>query len=76
MAHAKPDPELAVAVRRAREECGLTREALAFHAGITNGALARIELAQSSPSWGTVKCVAAALGLSVGELAESAGSSS
>ena len=44
-----------------REERGLTREAVAFHAGVTSGSLARIELAQSAPAWFTVLQVARAM---------------
>jgi len=66
----KPDPALASALRRLREDRDLTREALAFHAGLTTGSLARIELGQSSPSWDTVRKVAKALGISLTELAK------
>jgi transcriptional regulator with XRE-family HTH domain len=66
---AQPDDAFAAVVRSVREEQGITREALAFRAGITNGALARIELAQSCPSWDTVKRIASALGVPIGELA-------
>jgi transcriptional regulator with XRE-family HTH domain len=65
----KPDPALASALRRLREDRDLTREALAFHAGLTTGSLARIELGQSSPSWDTVRKVVKALGVSLVELA-------
>jgi transcriptional regulator with XRE-family HTH domain len=65
----KPDPALASALRRLREDRALTREALAFHAGLTTGSLARIELAQSSPGWDTIRRVAKALGVSLAELA-------
>jgi transcriptional regulator with XRE-family HTH domain len=65
----KPDPALAAAVRGLREASGLTREALAFHAGITIGSLARIELAQASPGWDTVRRIAGALDVSISRLA-------
>ena len=65
----KPDPALASALRRFREDRSLTREALAFHAGLTTGSLARIELAQSTPGWDTVRRVAKALDISLVELA-------
>ena len=61
----KPDPALASALRRLREDRDLTREALAFHAGLTTGSLARIELGQSSPGWDTIRRVAKALGISL-----------
>jgi transcriptional regulator with XRE-family HTH domain len=65
----KPDPALAAAVRGLREDSGLTREALAFRAGITIGSLARIELAQATPGWDTVRRVAGALDVSISGLA-------
>jgi transcriptional regulator with XRE-family HTH domain len=69
MPHAKPDAALSAVVRRLREHSGVTREALAFEAGVTVGALARIELAQASPSWDTFTRIARALGLSITRLA-------
>jgi transcriptional regulator with XRE-family HTH domain len=66
----KPDPALASALRRLREDRGLTREALAFHAGLTTGSLARIELGQSSPGWDTIRKVAKALEISLVDLAK------
>jgi transcriptional regulator with XRE-family HTH domain len=66
----KPDPALASALRRLREDRGLTREALAFHAGLTTGSLARIELGQSSPGWDTTRKVAKALEISLVDLAK------
>jgi transcriptional regulator with XRE-family HTH domain len=65
----KPDPALAAAVRGLRENSGLTREALAYNAGITIGSLARIELAQASPGWDTVRRIAGALDVSISRLA-------
>ena len=69
MPHAKPDPALSATVRTLREDRGLTREAMAFHAGITTGSLAHIELAQACPSWETFRRLASALGLSTSRLA-------
>jgi transcriptional regulator with XRE-family HTH domain len=63
-----PDAALAAAVRRLREERGMTREALAFSAGITTGSLARIELGRSSPGWDTVRSIARALDISLVDL--------
>jgi transcriptional regulator with XRE-family HTH domain len=65
----KPDLALSFAVRALRQERGLTREAMAHEAGLTCGTLARIELGQSSPSWGSVRRIAAALGLPLTGLA-------
>jgi transcriptional regulator with XRE-family HTH domain len=51
-----------------REERGISREALAFRAGITTGALARIELARAVPGWETVRGLAMALDIGMVEL--------
>jgi transcriptional regulator with XRE-family HTH domain len=64
-----PDPSLAAALRKLREDHGYTREALAFHAGLTTGSLARIELAQSSPGWDTVRRIIKALDVPLSGLA-------
>ena len=63
-----PDAVLATTLRRMREERGISRETLAFSAGITTGALARIELAQAVPGWETVRGLAMALDISMVEL--------
>lgn len=68
MPHSKPDRVLSATVRRLREKSGITREALAMEAGVTVGVLARIELAQASPSWDTFKRLAGALDLSISQL--------
>ncbi len=65
----KPDPALATALRTLRENGGLTREALAFRAGITIGSLARIELGQATPGWDTIRRIAGALEVSISRLA-------
>jgi transcriptional regulator with XRE-family HTH domain len=65
-----PDPALARTVRHLREQRGITREALAFRTGVTTGTLARIELAQSVPSWDTVRLLANALEISLAEFGE------
>jgi hypothetical protein len=54
-----PDPALAVVLKRLREDRGLTQEALAFKSGVSISSLGRIE---------TVRQLAAALGVSMGEL--------
>lgn len=60
---------LAAALRRLREARGLTQEALAHEAGVTVGTLSKIELGQASPAWSTVMRIAAALDVSLVELA-------
>lgn len=63
-----PDPALAAALRRLREDRSMAQEALAFRSGISTGAIARIELGQASPAWVTVRRIADALGVSLVEL--------
>jgi transcriptional regulator with XRE-family HTH domain len=65
-----PDPALAAVVRKLRSERGLAMEALAARAGVTLNTISRLELAQSDPSWSTVRQVAAALGVSLAEFGE------
>jgi transcriptional regulator with XRE-family HTH domain len=60
---------LSATVRALREKRGLTREALAFHVGVTNGTLAQIELGNTGTSWSNVRRIARALDLSIGGLA-------
>jgi transcriptional regulator with XRE-family HTH domain len=69
MGHAQPDPILGAVLRGRREARNLTREATAYHAGLTTGALARIEYGDAAPAFATVRCVACALGMSLSELA-------
>ena len=63
------DQSLARTLRRLRHERGSTQEDLAHHAGLTVGALARIERGQANPSWTTVKRIIDALEVSLAELA-------
>ncbi len=70
MLYPKPDPVLATTVRWLREQRGVTREALAARAGITTGALARIELERASPRWTTLRIVARALDLRTDQLVD------
>ena len=62
-----PDHALAAALRRLREERGLAQEALAFRSGVSTGAIARIELGQSSPAWVTVRALTEALDVTLAE---------
>jgi transcriptional regulator with XRE-family HTH domain len=66
----QPDPALAALLKRLREEREITQEQLAFDAGITSSALSRIERGLNSPRWPTLRRIAAALGVSVGELVD------
>jgi transcriptional regulator with XRE-family HTH domain len=62
------DPELAAVLRQMREERGITREVLAYRAGVTVSGLARIEQGKVAPGWGTVRRLAQGLGVSMVEL--------
>jgi transcriptional regulator with XRE-family HTH domain len=63
------DPELARALRAARERQGRSQEALAHDAGVTVATLARIERAAANPTWRTVRQIVDALGITLTELA-------
>jgi transcriptional regulator with XRE-family HTH domain len=65
----RPQPALGRAIRRLREEKGLTQEAVAHDAGITTATLGVIERGLSNPTWATVKATAKALGISMIEIA-------
>ena len=62
------DAALAAVLRRLREVHGLSQEALAQRAGVALNTYSRIERGQASPTWPTVRALAAALGMSMGEL--------
>lgn len=68
----EPQPALGKAIRQLRETRGTTQEALSYEAGVTTGTLSLIERGQSNPAWGTVKAIAKALNVSMGELARQA----
>jgi XRE family transcriptional regulator, regulator of sulfur utilization len=65
----QPQPALGKAIRQLREQRGVSQEALAYEAGVTSGTLSLIERGLSNPTWGTVKGIAAALDVSIAELA-------
>jgi transcriptional regulator with XRE-family HTH domain len=62
-------PSLGVAIRRLREERGITQEDLAHDAGVTTGTLSKLERGESNPGWSTVERIAGALDVSLVELA-------
>jgi transcriptional regulator with XRE-family HTH domain len=65
----RPDPSLAVILKRLREEREITQEQLASDAGITSSALSRIERGLNNPRWTTLKRIAKALEISLVDLA-------
>jgi transcriptional regulator with XRE-family HTH domain len=66
----QPQPALGKTIRQLRERENLTQEVVAHDAGITTATLGVIERGLSNPTWATVKRIAAALGVSIGELAK------
>lgn len=59
---------LAMTIKRLRKHRGLTQQALAVRAGLTLGYIARLEIGMHDPRLGTLRKLAKALGVSVGEL--------
>ncbi|HVQ58782.1 MAG TPA: helix-turn-helix transcriptional regulator [Solirubrobacterales bacterium] len=66
----RSQPALGKAVRQLRERRDLTQEALAEKAGITVRSLSQIETGNANPTWATVRDIAAALGVSISQLAK------
>jgi transcriptional regulator with XRE-family HTH domain len=64
----RADQHLAEVLRALRERDGRSQEALAHDAGLTVAAMARVERGQTNPTWTTVSRLAAALGVSLGDL--------
>jgi transcriptional regulator with XRE-family HTH domain len=58
------------AIRELRRKRNETQESLAPRAGITPKTLSLIERGEANPTWGTVRGIADALGVSMGELAK------
>lgn len=69
-APATPDPALAKALLSLRRERRETQEDLAHAAGLTVTAYARIERGAANPTWTTVRRIATALDLTIGELGQ------
>jgi transcriptional regulator with XRE-family HTH domain len=66
----RPQPALGEAIRQLRQKRGVTQKALGSDAGITGRTLSLIERGHANPTWATVRDIAAALGVSVAELAK------
>lgn len=64
------DYALGAAIRALRQNAGLTQEGLAHAAGLTFGTVARIELAQATPRWASIRAIVEALGTTWGELGD------
>ena len=65
-----PQPALGEAIRQLRNKRGLSQEDLAHAAGVTTGTVSTIERGNSNPTWGTVKRIAQAFGVTIVELAK------
>jgi DNA-binding XRE family transcriptional regulator len=65
----QPQPALGRAIRDLRNKGGRTLKELAPDAGVTWGTLGVIERGEANPTWGTVRAIADALGVSISELA-------
>lgn len=65
----EPQEALGRAIRQLRDERGLKQKELAQAADVNGTAISHLEHGRVNPSWGTVKRIAAALGVTVSELA-------
>jgi transcriptional regulator with XRE-family HTH domain len=66
----RPDQALAAAIRRLRERRGETQEAVIHRSGLSVTAYVRAERGVSNPAWTTVLKIAAALDVTITELAQ------
>lgn len=64
-----PQPELAGVIRELRAKRGLSQEELAHRANLHPTRVSHIESGRVSPSWGNVRRIAAALDVTLAELA-------
>jgi transcriptional regulator with XRE-family HTH domain len=68
----RPQRALGKAVRELRRKSGATQETVARDAGVTIATLSQIERGEGNPTWDTVTGIAAALGVSMAQLAAAA----
>jgi transcriptional regulator with XRE-family HTH domain len=66
----RPQPALGEAIRQVREKKRATQESIARQADIAVPTLSMIENGNSNPTWATVRDIAGALGVSIGDLAK------
>lgn len=68
---ARKDPQLGLgrAVRQLREARGISQEKVARRAGLHLTWINRVENGRTNPTWGSMKRIACALSVSLGELA-------
>lgn len=65
-----PQPALGAAIRSLRGEREAKQLDIAEDAGITVSHLSKIETGKVNPTWGTVEAIAAALGVTIADLAK------
>lgn len=70
MSTGSAQPALGEAVRRLRQEKGLSQAALAVRAELDPGSIARLEAGSVDPTWGSMRRIASGLDVALEELAE------
>jgi transcriptional regulator with XRE-family HTH domain len=65
----EPQEALGRAILQLRDERGMTQAALARAADTDNTRISHLENGRTNPAWGTVRRIAAALGVPVSEIA-------
>jgi transcriptional regulator with XRE-family HTH domain len=65
----EPQPGLGRAIKQLRTERGLSQEEIGLRAGIHPTWISHIESGRNNPAWGSVRRIAAALGVRLSELA-------
>lgn len=67
----REDPQVGLgrAIRKLRIEVELTQEALGLRSNVHPTWIARVEAGRTNPTWGSVRRIAAGLGVALGELA-------
>jgi transcriptional regulator with XRE-family HTH domain len=68
----EPQPGLGQAIKARREELDMSQETLGLASEIHPTWISHIESGRNNPAWGSVRRIAAALDLSVSELAQQA----
>lgn len=62
------DRALGEVLRARRTERGESQEEVGYRAGLTAGTVSRIELGQARPEWDTIRAIARALEITLGDL--------
>jgi transcriptional regulator with XRE-family HTH domain len=65
----EPQPGLGRAIKQLRTERGLSQEEIGLRAEIHPTWISHIESGRNNPAWGSVRRIAAALGVKLSELA-------